>query len=231
MKRPVKRNVLQLRLAAQPADGRNRCGQRGDLCGPGRWRVRGGRVQCHYPGETHTTIALEPGPAPTFMGPVRCSGQAAAQPARKPSAGCPALVANVTFCCRPGAHVRLRRHTLSFNWACCGQLQMCGGGQHPRSWAGCIPPIQALELQAPVFPSCRACLPPRQIWSGGEHRLKLGELHRTPEAIEEEGPNVRAHWCPQKRVLAVSVSGGGGRERVSAGHGLGGGGAWQRLAC
>ncbi|PRW44970.1 RAB6A-GEF complex partner 1-like isoform A [Chlorella sorokiniana] len=45
-----------------------------------------------------------------------------------------------------------------------------------------------------------------QIWSGGEHRLKLGELHRTPEALEEEGPNVRAHWCPQKRVLAVATA-------------------------
>lgn len=45
-----------------------------------------------------------------------------------------------------------------------------------------------------------------QVWSGGQHRLKRGELHRTPEAVEEEGPNLRAHWCPQKRVLAVAVS-------------------------
>ena len=47
-----------------------------------------------------------------------------------------------------------------------------------------------------------------QVWSSGQHRLKLGELHRTREQVEEEGANVRAHWCPQKRVLAVAVSGG-----------------------
>jgi hypothetical protein len=47
-----------------------------------------------------------------------------------------------------------------------------------------------------------------QVWSGGQHRLKLGELHRTREQVEEEGANLRAHWCPQKRVLAVAVSGG-----------------------
>ncbi|PSC67405.1 Quino amine beta chain-like RIC1-like guanyl-nucleotide exchange factor [Micractinium conductrix] len=45
-----------------------------------------------------------------------------------------------------------------------------------------------------------------QVWSGGQHRLKRGELHRTPEAVEEEGPNLRAHWCPQKRVLAVATA-------------------------
>lgn len=45
-----------------------------------------------------------------------------------------------------------------------------------------------------------------QVWSGGQHRVKLGELHRTPEAVAEEGANLRAHWCPQKRVLAVAVS-------------------------
>lgn len=45
-----------------------------------------------------------------------------------------------------------------------------------------------------------------QVWAGGQHRLKLGELHRSKEQLEEEGPNLRAHWCPQKRVLAVAVS-------------------------
>ena len=49
-----------------------------------------------------------------------------------------------------------------------------------------------------------------QVWSGGQHRVKLGELHRGQEAVEEEGSNLRAHWCPSKRVLAVAVSGGGG---------------------
>ncbi|KAL4420208.1 hypothetical protein ABPG77_011424, partial [Micractinium sp. CCAP 211/92] len=45
-----------------------------------------------------------------------------------------------------------------------------------------------------------------QVWSGGQHRLKLGELHRSQEQLEEEGPNLRAHWCPQKRVLAVATA-------------------------
>lgn len=45
-----------------------------------------------------------------------------------------------------------------------------------------------------------------QVWSGSQHRVKLGEVLRTKEQLEEEGPNVRAHWCPQKRVLAVAVS-------------------------
>ncbi|KAL4448516.1 hypothetical protein ABPG75_005735 [Micractinium tetrahymenae] len=44
-----------------------------------------------------------------------------------------------------------------------------------------------------------------QVWAGGQHRLKLGELHRNQEQLEEEGPNLRAHWCPQKRVLAVAT--------------------------
>lgn len=46
-----------------------------------------------------------------------------------------------------------------------------------------------------------------QVWSGGQHRLKLGELHRSQAQLEEEGANLRAHWCPHKRVLAVAVSG------------------------
>lgn len=49
-----------------------------------------------------------------------------------------------------------------------------------------------------------------QVWSGSQHRVKLGETHRSQEQVEEEGPNVRAHWCPQKRVLAVAVSGAAG---------------------
>ena len=44
-----------------------------------------------------------------------------------------------------------------------------------------------------------------QVWAGGQHRVKLGELRRSAEAVVEEGPNTRAHWCPQKRVLAVAV--------------------------
>lgn len=35
--------------------------------------------------------------------------------------------------------------------------------------------------------------------------MKLGELRRGEEAVEEEGANACAHWCPQKRVLAVAT--------------------------
>ena len=57
-----------------------------------------------------------------------------------------------------------------------------------------------------------------QVWSGGQHRLKVGEVLRSSEQLALEGPFVRAHWCPQKRVLAVAVStGSGGRGGLCSG--------------
>lgn len=49
----------------------------------------------------------------------------------------------------------------------------------------------------------RTCV---QVWSGGQHRIRLGQ-HSRPEAdLESEGHNVRAFWCPPKSALAVLVS-------------------------
>lgn len=45
-----------------------------------------------------------------------------------------------------------------------------------------------------------------QVWCGSQHRARLGEARRSGEALAEEGPYLRAHWCPQKRVLAAVVS-------------------------
>jgi hypothetical protein len=45
-----------------------------------------------------------------------------------------------------------------------------------------------------------------QVWSGSQHCAKVGEVRRSGDALAQEGPNLRAHWCPQKRVLAVAVS-------------------------
>lgn len=46
-----------------------------------------------------------------------------------------------------------------------------------------------------------------QIWTGGQHRMKIGELVRNPSSLQEEGAHVRAFWCPGRKCLAVLVSG------------------------
>lgn len=45
-----------------------------------------------------------------------------------------------------------------------------------------------------------------QMWSAGQHRVKLGEVIRKQEDVEEQGANMRAHWCPTRKLLAVVVS-------------------------
>jgi len=45
-----------------------------------------------------------------------------------------------------------------------------------------------------------------QLWSGGQHRIKIGELVRDEDAIKQHGRNMRAWWCPAKRVIVVAVS-------------------------
>lgn len=47
-----------------------------------------------------------------------------------------------------------------------------------------------------------------QIWTGGQHRMKIGELVRNPSSLQEEGGHVRAYWCPGRKCLAVLVSAG-----------------------
>lgn len=45
-----------------------------------------------------------------------------------------------------------------------------------------------------------------QLWNGGQQKIKLGELVRDEDSIEEEGVSIRAWWCPSRRVIAVAVS-------------------------
>lgn len=42
-----------------------------------------------------------------------------------------------------------------------------------------------------------------QIWTGGQHRVKLGRHTRTEASVQAEGLNKRAYWCPSRRLLAV----------------------------
>ena len=45
-----------------------------------------------------------------------------------------------------------------------------------------------------------------QLWSGGQQRIKLGELVRDTESLESKGRITKAWWCPSKRVIAAAVS-------------------------
>jgi hypothetical protein len=56
-----------------------------------------------------------------------------------------------------------------------------------------------------------------QIWTGGQHRIKLGELVRSPSSLQEEGVHTKAYWCPGRKCLAVLVSKGGARGRSDHG--------------
>ncbi|GAB4817477.1 hypothetical protein N2152v2_004523 [Parachlorella kessleri] len=42
-----------------------------------------------------------------------------------------------------------------------------------------------------------------QIWTGGQHRLKIGELVRSPASLQEEGLHTSAFWCPGRKCLAA----------------------------
>ena len=44
-----------------------------------------------------------------------------------------------------------------------------------------------------------------QLWSGGQHRVKLGVLVRDQESVQMEGLNRKAFWASTKRLLAVLV--------------------------
>lgn len=44
-----------------------------------------------------------------------------------------------------------------------------------------------------------------QLWTGGQHRVKLGRLVRDQESVQAEGLNRRACWLGSKRLLAVLV--------------------------
>ncbi|KAK9831279.1 hypothetical protein WJX74_010194 [Apatococcus lobatus] len=42
-----------------------------------------------------------------------------------------------------------------------------------------------------------------QIWTGGQHRIRLGHLAREETTLKNEGPNKCAYWCSSRRLLAV----------------------------
>ena len=44
-----------------------------------------------------------------------------------------------------------------------------------------------------------------QLWSAGQHRVRLGSLVRSEESLAAEGLNKRAFWSPARRLLAVVV--------------------------
>lgn len=44
-----------------------------------------------------------------------------------------------------------------------------------------------------------------QVWTGGQHRVKLGTFTREQESIRTDGLNRRAFWSSSKRNLAVLV--------------------------
>lgn len=44
-----------------------------------------------------------------------------------------------------------------------------------------------------------------QLWSGGHHRVKLGEISRPLESLKEHGDIIKACWCPGRRILAAAV--------------------------
>ncbi len=44
-----------------------------------------------------------------------------------------------------------------------------------------------------------------QIWSGGQHRVRLGLLRRDVQSVNTDGLNRRAVWCSSRRLLGVLV--------------------------
>lgn len=44
-----------------------------------------------------------------------------------------------------------------------------------------------------------------QLWSAGQHRVRLGALARGAETLAADGLNKRAFWSPSRRLLALVV--------------------------
>ena len=44
-----------------------------------------------------------------------------------------------------------------------------------------------------------------QLWSAGQHRVRLGALARGADTLSADGLNKRAFWSPSRRLLAVVV--------------------------
>lgn len=45
-----------------------------------------------------------------------------------------------------------------------------------------------------------------QLWTGGQHRVKRGQLTRDEASLKAEGLNRKACWSSSKKLLAVLVS-------------------------
>ncbi len=54
-----------------------------------------------------------------------------------------------------------------------------------------------------------------QIWTGGQHRIRLGHLAREETTLKNEGLNKCAYWCSSRRLLAVLVITSGRRSALS----------------
>lgn len=44
-----------------------------------------------------------------------------------------------------------------------------------------------------------------QLWTGGEHRVRRGQLTRDEASLKQEGLNRKAFWSSSKKLLAVLV--------------------------
>lgn len=44
-----------------------------------------------------------------------------------------------------------------------------------------------------------------EIWSGGQHRIRLGHLVRNKQSVKSDGLYRQAVWCSSRRLLAVLV--------------------------
>ena len=44
-----------------------------------------------------------------------------------------------------------------------------------------------------------------QIWTGGQHRVKLGTYTRSADSLRLEGLNKKAYWSSSKKSLAILV--------------------------
>jgi hypothetical protein len=45
-----------------------------------------------------------------------------------------------------------------------------------------------------------------EIWSGGQHRIRLGHLIRDEHSVKSDGLYRQAVWCSSRRLLAILVS-------------------------
>ena len=57
-----------------------------------------------------------------------------------------------------------------------------------------------------------------QLWTGGQHRVKRGQLVRDDASLKSEGLNRKACWSSSKKLLAVLVSPDSAVRKPVSGH-------------